>query len=132
MLLNVAWKNIDRAVPYIGWLTSEDGHTDIALKQGQQDIYVSTTVKPHEKALLPTGKYDARLDIKSNLLNVENFRYQAAKGSLSGQAKVKLPTEKQQLAWQAQLKAKNFNPQTVVATAPVNLLNGKTASLTAT
>lgn len=124
MLLNVAWKNIDRAVPYIGWLTSEDGHTDIALKQGQQDIYVSTTVKPHEKALLPTGKYDARLDIKSNLLNVENFRYQAAKGSLSGQAKVKLPTEKQQLAWQAQLKAKNFNPQTVVATAPVNLLNG--------
>lgn len=124
MLLNVAWKNIDRAVPYIGWLTSEDGHTDIALKQGQQDIYVSTTVKPHEKALLPTGKYDARLDIKSNLLNVENFRYQAAKGSLSGQAKVKLPTEKQQLAWQAQLKAKNFNPQTVFATAPVNLLNG--------
>ncbi|MEN4981376.1 translocation/assembly module TamB domain-containing protein [Acinetobacter modestus] len=124
MLLNVAWKNIDRAVPYIGWLSSEDGHTDIALKQGQQDIYVSTTVKPHEKALLPTGKYDARLDIKSNLLNVENFRYQAAKGSLSGQAKVKLPTEKQQLAWQAQLKAENFNPQTVVATAPVNLLNG--------
>lgn len=124
MLLNVAWKNIDRAVPYIGWLTSEDGHTDIALKQGQQDIYVSTTVKPHEKALLPTGKYDARLDIKSNLLNVENFRYQAAKGSLSGQAKVKLPTEKQQLVWQAQLKAKNFNPQTVFATAPVNLLNG--------
>ncbi|MCH7388375.1 translocation/assembly module TamB domain-containing protein [Acinetobacter modestus] len=124
MLLNVAWKNIDRAVPYIGWLSSEDGHTDIALKQGQQDIYVSTTVKPHEKALLPTGKYDARLDIKSNLLNVENFRYQAAKGSLSGQAKVKLPTEKQQLAWQAQLKAENFNPQTIVATAPVNLLNG--------
>lgn len=124
MLLNVAWKNIDRAVPYIGWLSSEDGHTDIALKQGQQDIYISTTVKPHEKALLPTGKYDARLDIKSNLLNVENFRYQAAKGSLSGQAKVKLPTEKQQLAWQAQFKAENFNPQTVVATAPVNLLNG--------
>ncbi len=124
MLLNVEWKNIDRAVPYIGWLSSEDGHTDIALKQGQQDIYVSTTVKPHEKALLPTGKYDARLDIKSNLLNVENFRYQAAKGSLSGQAKVKLPTEKQQLAWQAQLKAENFNPQTIVATAPVNLLNG--------
>lgn len=47
-----------------------------------------------EKALLPTGKYDARLDIKSNLLNVENFRYQAAPRSLSGQAKVKLLTEK--------------------------------------
>lgn len=124
MLLNVAWKDIDRAVPYIGWLSSEEGHTDIALKQGQQNIYVSTTIKPHEKALLPTGQYDARLDLKANFLNVENFRYQALKGSLSGQAKVKLPTEKQQLAWQAQLKAENFNPQTVVAAAPVNLLNG--------
>ncbi|MFM6957383.1 MAG: translocation/assembly module TamB domain-containing protein [Acinetobacter sp.] len=124
MLLNVAWKDIDRAVPYIGWLSSDEGHTDIALKQGLQNIYVSTTIKPHEKALLPTGQYDARLDVKSNLLNVENFRYQALKGSLSGQAKVKLPTEKQQLAWQAQLKAENFNPQTVVAAAPVNLLNG--------
>ncbi|MBP9787023.1 MAG: hypothetical protein KBC72_05525, partial [Acinetobacter sp.] len=124
MLLNVAWKDIDRAVPYIGWLSSDEGHTDIALKQGQQNIYVSTTIKPHEKALLPTGQYDARLDLKANFLNVENFRYQALKGSLSGQAKVKLPTEKQQLTWQAQLKAENFNPQTVVAAAPVNLLNG--------
>ncbi|MBH2001088.1 MAG: translocation/assembly module TamB domain-containing protein [Moraxellaceae bacterium] len=124
MLLNVAWKDIDRSVPYIGWLSSDEGHTDIVLKQGQQNIYVSTTVKPHEKALLPTGQYDARLDLKANLLNVENFRYQALKGSLSGQAKVKLPTEKRQLAWQAQLKAENFNPQTVVAAAPVNLLNG--------
>jgi len=117
MLLNVAWKDIDRAVPYIGWLSSDEGHTDIALKQGQQNIYVSTTIKPHEKALLPTGQYDARLDLKANFLNVRNFRYQALKGSLSGQAKVKLPTEKQQLTWQAQLKAENFNPQTVVATA---------------
>ncbi len=124
MLLNVAWKDIDRAVPYIGWLSSDEGHTDIALKQGQQNIYVSTTIKPHEKALLPTGQYDARLDLKANFLNVGNFRYQALKGSLSGQAKVKLPTEKQQLTWQAQLKAENFNPQTVVAAAPVNLLNG--------
>ena len=56
---------------------------------------------------------------------MERFHYQAEKGSLTGQAKVKLPNEKQQLAWQAQLQAQNFNPQTVVATAPVNLLNGQ-------
>lgn len=124
MLLDISWKGIDRAMPYIGWLSSEEGHTNVALKEGQQDIYVATTVRPHEQALLPTGKYEARLDLKDNLLNVENFRYQAEKGSLSGLAKVKLPTEKQQLSWQAQLKAQDFNPQTVAAAAPVNLLNG--------
>ena len=125
MLLNIAWQGIDRAVPYIGWLSSAEGYTDVTLKEGQQDIYVSTKVRPHEKTLLPTGQYNARFDVKGDLLDVERFHYQAEKGSLTGQAKVKLPNEKQQLAWQAQLQAQNFNPQTVVATAPVNLLNGQ-------
>jgi len=125
MLLDVSWKGIDRAMPYIGWLSSEEGHTNLTLKEGQQDIYLTTTIRPHEQALLPTGKYDARLDVKGDLLDVESFRYEAGKGSLSGQAKVKLPTEKQQLSWQAQLKAQDFNPQTVAAAAPVNLLNGE-------
>ncbi|UUM26829.1 translocation/assembly module TamB domain-containing protein [Acinetobacter colistiniresistens] len=125
MLLDISWKGIDRAMPYIGWLSSEEGHTNLTLKEGQQDIYVSTTIRPHEQALLPTGKYDARLDVKGDLLNVENFRYEAEKGSLTGQAKVKLPTEKQQLSWQAQLKAQDFNPQTIAAAAPINLLNGE-------
>ncbi|OBY75498.1 translocation/assembly module TamB domain-containing protein [Acinetobacter gyllenbergii] len=125
MLLDVSWKGIDRAMPYIGWLSSEEGHTNLTLKEGQQDIYLTTTVRPHEQALLPTGKYDARLDVKGDLLNVESFRYEAEKGSLSGQAKVKLPTEKQQLSWQAQLKAQNFNPQSIAAAAPINLLNGE-------
>lgn len=125
MLLDVSWKGIDRAMPYIGWLSSEEGHTNLTLKEGQQDIYLTTTVRPHEQALLPTGKYDARLDVKGDLLNVESFRYEAEKGSLSGLAKVKLPTEKQQLSWQAQLKAQNFNPQSIAAAAPINLLNGE-------
>ena len=125
MMLNIAWQGIDRAVPYIGWLSSAEGYTDVTLKEGQQDIYVSTKVRPHEKTLLPTGQYNARFDVKGDLLDVERFHYQAEKGSLTGQAKVKLPNEKQQLAWQAQLQAQNFNPQTVVATAPVNLLNGQ-------
>lgn len=74
---------------------------------------------------MPTGKYDARLDVKGSLLDIENFRYQAENGSLSGLAKIKLPTEKQQLSWSATLKADNFNPQTVATAAPVNLLNGQ-------
>ena len=125
MFLDVAWQGIDRAVPYIGWLSSAEGHTKVALKDTQQDIEVSTIVRAHEKALLPTGQYNARLDLKGNLLNIENFRYQAANGSLVGQAKVTLPKEKQLLTWQANLKAENFNPQTVAASAPVNLLNGE-------
>lgn len=125
MLVNIAWQGIDRAVPYIGWLSSDNGQTNITLKEGQQDIFVSTTVKPHEKTVLPTGKYDARLDVKDSLLDIENFRYQAENGSLSGLAKIKLPTEKQQLSWSATLKADNFNPQTVATAAPVNLLNGQ-------
>jgi translocation and assembly module TamB len=75
-------------VPYIGWLSSDNGQTNITLKEGQQDIFVSTTVKPHEKTVLPTGKYDARLDVKGSLLDIENFRYQAENGSLSGLAKL--------------------------------------------
>ncbi|MCH7378248.1 MULTISPECIES: translocation/assembly module TamB domain-containing protein [Acinetobacter] len=125
MLLDVSWKGIDRAMPYIGWLSSEEGHTNLTLNEGRQDIYLTTTIRPHEQALLPTGKYDARLDVKGDLLDVESFRYEAEKGSLSGQAKVKLPNEKQQLSWQAQLKAQDFNPQTIAAAAPINLLNGE-------
>ncbi|MFX6213760.1 hypothetical protein ABTF16_22275, partial [Acinetobacter baumannii] len=34
------------------------------------------------------------------------------------------PTEKRQLAWNALLNAKDFNPQSIHAAAPVNLLNG--------
>lgn len=49
MLVDIAWQGIDRAVPYIGWLSSDNGQTNITLKEGQQDIFVSTTVKPHEK-----------------------------------------------------------------------------------
>ncbi|MCH7336767.1 translocation/assembly module TamB domain-containing protein [Acinetobacter sp. NIPH 2699] len=125
MVLDIAWQGIDRAMPYIGWLSSADGQTNVTLQENQQDIHLTTTVSPHEQGLLPAGKYDAQVDLKSNILNVENFLYQADKGSLTGQAKVKLPHEKQQLSWQAQLKAQDFNPQTVVATAPVNLLNGE-------
>lgn len=124
MLMNVAWTKIDRAMPYIGWLSSDSGQVDLTLRDGQQDIKVATKVYQHEKTLLPAGQYLANLDVKDNVLNVPNFSFTAEKGSLTGQAKVLLPTEKRQLVWNALLNAKDFNPQSIHAAAPVNLLNG--------
>ena len=125
MLLDVQWKNIDRAVPYIGWLSSENGQVKLALVEGKQNIHVATVIRPHEKGTLPAGQYNAQLDLKGNNLHVPAFSYQAAKGSLTGSAVVELPSEKRQLKWNAVLNAKDFNPQTVAAAAPVNLLNGR-------
>ncbi len=122
--MNVAWANIDRAMPYIGWLSSDNGQVDLTLRDGQQDIKVATKVYQHEKTLLPAGQYLANLNVKDNILNVPNFSFAAEKGSLTGQAKVLLPTEKRQLAWNALLNANDFNPQSIQAAAPVNLLNG--------
>ncbi|MGB9039448.1 MAG: hypothetical protein WCC23_13170, partial [Acinetobacter calcoaceticus] len=124
MLMNVAWAKIDRAMPYIGWLSSDSGQVDLTLRDGQQDIKVATKVYQHEKTLLPAGQYLANLNVKDNVLNVPNFSFAAEKGSLTGQAKVLLPTEKRQLVWNALLNAKDFNPQSIHAAAPVNLLNG--------
>lgn len=125
MLLNVAWQNIDRAVPYVGWLSSKSGDVKLALVEGKQDIHVATTVTKNDKGRLPEGLYTAQLNFKNNDLNIPSFSYVAGKGSLSGSAKVDLPTKKRQLKWNAILNAKDFNPQTVAVAAPVNLLNGQ-------
>lgn len=125
MLLNVAWQNIDRAVPYVGWLSSKSGDAKLALVEGRQNIHVATAVSKNDKGWLPEGLYTAQLNFKNNDLNIPTFSYVAGKGSLSGSAKVDLPTKKRQLKWNAILNAKDFNPQTVAAAAPVNLLNGQ-------
>lgn len=125
ILLNVAWQNIDRAVPYVGWLSSKSGDAKLALVEGRQNIHVATAVSKNDKGWLPEGLYTAQLNFKNNDLNIPSFSYVAGKGSLSGSAKVDLPTKKRQLKWNAILNAKDFNPQTVAAAAPVNLLNGQ-------
>jgi translocation and assembly module TamB len=125
MLLGVTWSDIDRAVPYVGWLSSDQGQVNVALVEGQQNIHVATVVRQHEKGSLPAGKYNAQVDLKGNDLHIPAFEYVATKGSLSGNAVVELPTEKRQLKWNALLNAKDFNPQSIVATAPVDLLNGQ-------
>lgn len=126
MHLDVSWKNIDRAMPYIGWLSSDTGQVGLDLNEASQDIQVATHVRSHENTTLPEGQYNAKLNVKDNILTLPAFTYQAsAKGRLEGQAKVELPTEKRQLKWNAVLNAIDFNPQTINAAAPVNLLNGQ-------
>lgn len=122
--LDVRWANMNRAMPYIGWLQSPTGQADIVLKNDQQDIQVKTNIQQHDKGTLPAGEYQAVLNLKNNDLNVPEFKFLTKEGGLTGRATVLLPTEKRQLKWNADLSAKNFNPQTVAPTAPVNLLNG--------
>lgn len=125
MLMNIAWRGLDREMPYIGWLKSDTGDVKVNLVNDQQNIYVSTIVKQHEKSSLPAGQYSAQLNIKDNNLNVPNFSFSAGQGSLKGSAFLALPTDKSLLKWNALLDANNFNPQTVASAAPINLLNGR-------
>src|SRR5699024_9292732 len=125
MLLDIAWKNIDRAVPYVGWLSSQSGDVQLALVEGKQNIHVATSVSKNEKSTLPAGLYSAQLNLKNNTLNIPDFSYIAGKGRLTGNAKIQLPTDKHQLKWDALLNAKDFNPQIVLDTAPVDLINGQ-------
>ena len=123
--MNVSWSNMDRALPYIGWLKSDSGKVKLDLLDAQQNIQFNTFVKPHEKSALPSGLYDASLIVKDNNLNVPRFSFNAGNGGILGSAFVELPTEKRQLKWNALVDAKNFNPQTIVPAAPVNLVNGR-------
>ena len=126
MLLDVNWKNIDRAVPYVGWLSSDSGQVKLALVENQQTINVATAVRQNEKGFLPAGQYNADLNLKDNNLNVPAFKYQAtSKGALTGSAVVELPDEKRQLKWNALLNAQDFNPQSVAPSAPINSINGQ-------
>ena len=125
MLLDVRWNNIDRAVPYVGWLKSESGGVKLALVEGQQDIFVATKVSTHKKTMLPAGMYQAKLNLKNNRLNIPNFKFDTADSHLAGSAVIDLPTDKRQLKWNAVLAAKNFNPQSMSTAAPVNVLNGQ-------
>ncbi|MEB3767840.1 translocation/assembly module TamB domain-containing protein [Acinetobacter sp. MD2] len=124
MLIALDWKNIDRAMPYVGWVTSDHGRVDIKVGSTQTDIQVNTQIKKHEQDVLPTGQYQAKLFLKDNDLHVPEFKYITLQGGLSGQAIVALPTDKRELKWNAELKAQNFNPQTITTSAPIDLLDG--------
>lgn len=122
--LHVSWANMNRALPYIGWLNSPTGDAKINLTDKKNTIAVQTTVIQHEKSLLPGGKYQADTIMQGDDIYIPNFSYLTDKGSLNGQAQVGLPTDKRELKWNAALNAKNFNPQTVSPAAPFDQLNG--------
>lgn len=124
MLLDVKWNNIDRAVPYVGWLSSASGDVSLALVEGQQDIHVATAVTAHDQTMLPEGMYQAQLKLKNNILNIPNFNYTAKQGQLSGNAVLELPDDKRLLKWNAALKAQDFNPQVLATASPVDRITG--------
>ena len=125
MVLDIRWDNIDREMPYIGWLKSTSGDVKLNLLEDQQNIQFKTSVLAHEKSVLPVGQYQAKLNIKADDLKITDLNYGDGKGSLTGQALLQLPTEKRKLKWNAALKATNFNPQMLASAAPINLLNGE-------
>lgn len=108
MLLGVAWKNIDRAVPYVGWLSSKSGDVKLALVEGKQDIQVTTSIDKHDKAVLPEGLYKAQLNLKNNNLNVPSFSYVAGQGSLNGSAKVETTFRQASIEVECCFKCKRF------------------------
>ena len=125
MLLDVTWRQLDRAVPYIGWLSSEQGQAKITLLDGQQNIQVATALHQNPQSILPAGNYQADLNIKNNTLTIPRFKHASGEGVLLGNAVVDLPDDKRQLAWHANLDAKDFNPQPIAAAIPVDRVNGK-------
>lgn len=124
MKMNVSWSDMNRAMPYIGWLNSPKGQADIVLDGQKTSVNTNLDVVKNPKGTLPTGQYLANILLNGNDLNIPEFKYITPQGGLVGDAKVLLPTEKRLLKWDANLQAKNFNPQTVAEAAPVDLLNG--------
>ncbi|KAA8734793.1 hypothetical protein F4V57_03260 [Acinetobacter qingfengensis] len=123
-LINVAWNNFDREIPYVGWLKSQKGQVDLTLSDRGDDIVLATDIEAHEKSSLPAGHYAGVLNYAKNILNIKSFAYSQGQSKLLANAVINLPTEKTQLKWQANLNTQQFNPQTVLSALPVNLLNG--------
>ena len=125
MQLDVRWRNMNRAVPYVGWLNSAAGNAKIQLLEQAQHIQVNTALTQHPQGFLATGQYQADLELKDARLTVPRFEYQQGSSQLHGQAQVQLPTEQQPLRWSAQLNPKDFDPRAMVAALPIDRLNGQ-------
>lgn len=122
-----AWQDVNRAMPYIGWLDSQHGQADIQLFSGQKQwIKASTDLRKHEKSPLPAGTYTADLEITPQKLLVHQFSLQQAQqGKLTVKGNMVIPNAKQALTVNAQIQADDFNPQILAAQAPVQRLNGQ-------
>ncbi|WP_092749081.1 translocation/assembly module TamB domain-containing protein [Acinetobacter boissieri] len=121
----VGWTNMNRSFPSVGWLNSPQGEAKIILASEQTDLSASANIVKHEQSVLPEGVYQTKAVMKGDHINVSELKLVTPQGGLTGQAQLDLPTKKQQLKWTAQLLAKNFNPQAVSLSAPLDLLNGE-------
>ena len=92
--VQVAWQDIDRKFPYVGWLNSQQGDVDLALSDKGQDIRLATLIRAHESSSLPAGQYASTLNFSNSILNVKDFSLTQGQSKLSGNAVVNLPTDR--------------------------------------
>ncbi|MBF7687110.1 translocation/assembly module TamB domain-containing protein [Acinetobacter rathckeae] len=121
----VNWQNMNRSFPSVGWLNSPQGEATIRLSDQNTELSASAKIVQHAQSVLPEGLYQTKAMLKGDHVDVSELKLVTPQGGLTGQAQVDLPTKKQQLKWTAQLFVKNFNPQTVSASAPLDVLNGE-------
>ncbi|MBF7685197.1 translocation/assembly module TamB domain-containing protein [Acinetobacter sp. B10A] len=119
------WNNMNRQFPSIGWLNSPQGEANVRLLNQDVELSASAQVLQHAQSMLPEGQYQTKATLKNNHVDVSELKFVTPQGGLTGHAQLDVPTEKQQLKWAAQLVAKNFNPQTVSVSAPIDVLNGE-------
>ena len=125
MQLQVRWKDINRDMPYVGWLNSPSGQVAFNLQNELKDINLNAHILQHDKGMLPAGDYRGILNYNNDKVSVKNFALIEGQGSVIGQADILLPTEKRPLEWNAKLTAKQFNLAQAVSGAPVVDLNGQ-------
>ena len=134
-MVNIHWQDFNRAVPYIGWLNSQQGQAQLAIGGNKgHDIQLSTQVAAHDGNVLPVGRYQALLNINNSLMTIKDFRFNplaytqaqshAQPQQLSAQGTVQLPNKNLPLKWNARLNAQHFNPQLISDKAPLNFVNG--------
>lgn len=124
MSLDVAWQNINRALPYIVGLNSPQGQAEINLKPQGQDIQFKAQLQPFANGFLPMGDYTGKLAINPQQIQVTALQYQHQNAQLNATANVQLPNNKTPLAWSANVAMNGFNPQLIVSDIPVNHISG--------
>ncbi|MDO4223228.1 MAG: translocation/assembly module TamB domain-containing protein [Acinetobacter sp.] len=123
--LDVAWKNLNRELPYINGVHSPSGDAKIHLYPNHQQVEFRAAMLAHAQGILPQGGYAGALRITPQQVDVSQFHYALDDAKVSGTALVKLPQKNQALHWQTQLDLQNFNPQLIAKQVPVERLTGQ-------
>lgn len=122
--VDARWKNINRALPSVGYVNSPQGRALINLPKDKLNADINAVIAESKTGVIPTGQYVAVLNKSSNVLTLPKVTYKGSAGDLQGNAVVTLPQGKQSLKWQANLNTQDFNPSALVAAAPFNRLTG--------